>query len=78
MIRLSENGAYYIKGEIIEDTAENAAVIAGETGGMTPERGSSMTMAYGILDSHNTSGNMENLKVKFDKIISHDITYVGT
>ena len=77
MIRLSENGAYYIKGEIIEDTAENAAVIAGETGGMTPERGSSMTMAYGILDSHNTSGNMENLKVKFDKIISHDITYVG-
>ena len=34
-------------------------------------------MAYGILSSHNTSGNMENLKIKFDKLTSHDITFVG-
>ena len=35
------------------------------------------TMAYGILSAHNTSGNMENLKIKFDALTSHDITYVG-
>ena len=34
-------------------------------------------MAYKILKSHNTSDNMTNLKIKFDKLISHDITYVG-
>lgn len=35
------------------------------------------TMAYKILQSHNTSGNMEKLKIKFDKMASHDITFVG-
>lgn len=35
------------------------------------------TMAYNILKEHNTSGNMENLEIKFDKITSHDITFVG-
>jgi aconitate hydratase len=34
-------------------------------------------MAYGILEKHNTSGNMEQLQVKFDKMTSHDITFVG-
>lgn len=35
------------------------------------------TMAYGILEAHNTSGNMEKLQIKFDKLTSHDITFVG-
>jgi aconitate hydratase len=35
------------------------------------------TIAYGILKDHNTSGNMEKLQIKFDKLTSHDITYVG-
>jgi len=35
------------------------------------------TMAYRILEKHNTSGNMDELKIKFDKMASHDITYVG-
>ena len=35
------------------------------------------TIAYGILADHNTSGNMEKLKIKFDKLTSHDITFVG-
>ena len=34
-------------------------------------------MAYGILAEHNTSGNMEQLQIKFDKLTSHDITFVG-
>ena len=70
MITLSENKAYYINGEMVEDIPENA----GRTSGASGKAG---TMAYGILEAHNTSGNMENLQVKFDKIISHDITYVG-
>lgn len=74
MITLSENKAFYVNGEIIEDTAENA----GKLGGVcSSEEARKNTMAYGILNAHNTSGNMENLQVKFDKIISHDITYVG-
>ena len=39
--------------------------------------GKDKTMAYGVLASHNTSGNMETLKLKFDAMASHDITYVG-
>lgn len=34
-------------------------------------------MAYGILQEHNTSGNMDKLKIRFDKLTSHDITFVG-
>ena len=39
--------------------------------------GREKTMAYSILAAHNTSGNMEHLKIKFDAMASHDITYVG-
>src|SRR5699024_2749196 len=35
------------------------------------------TIAYRILESHNTSGNMDKLKIRFDKLTSHDITFVG-
>lgn len=41
------------------------------------EEAAKNTIAYGILDSHNTSGNMERLQIKFDKLTSHDITFVG-
>ena len=39
--------------------------------------GKNKTMAYGILTAHNTSGNDKDLKIKFDGMASHDITYVG-
>ncbi|ENR0856540.1 hydratase, partial [Shigella sonnei] len=35
------------------------------------------TIAWSILSSHNTSGNMDKLKIKFDSLASHDITFVG-
>lgn len=55
-----------------------AARIAAETGRqVTKEEAAKETIAYGILESHNTSGNMDNLKIKFDKLTSHDITFVG-
>ncbi len=39
--------------------------------------GAKKTLAYSILQKHNTSGDDKKLKIKFDKITSHDITYVG-
>lgn len=44
---------------------------------MTPQEAAKNTMAYNILAAHNTSGNMERLQIKFDKLTSHDITFVG-
>ena len=43
----------------------------------SPEEAKKNTMAYGILEAHNTSGNMDELQIKFDKLTSHDITFVG-
>ena len=79
MIKLYDNGVYLLNGtEIVEDNAEAAALLQSKTG-LTPDKKQAAkgTMAYGILESHNTSGNMEKLKIKFDKLTSHDITFVG-
>ena len=79
MIKLSEGGAYLLHGtEIVPDGAEAAAQIKSSTGReVSKEEAAKNTMAYGILQEHNTSGNMEKLKIKFDKLTSHDITFVG-
>ena len=74
MIKLFDNGAYLLHGtELVEDNAEAGAVLASKLG----SEASKNTLAYGILAKHNTSDNMENLKIKFDKMTSHDITFVG-
>lgn len=78
MIKLYETGAYLLNGkELVADDAAAAAELAGRGISTTKEEASKNTMAYGILEAHNTSGNMENLKIKFDKMTSHDITFVG-
>ena len=79
MIKLHENGVYLLNGtEIIEDNQEAAACLAAKTGKtLTAAEAATVTMAYLILKSHNTSGNMEQLQIKFDKLTSHDITFVG-
>ncbi|MBD5514807.1 MAG: hydratase [Lachnospiraceae bacterium] len=79
MIKLSEGGAYLLHGtEIVPDGAEAAAQIKSRTGReVSQEEAAKNTMVYGILQEHNTSGNMEKLKIKFDKLTSHDITFVG-
>ncbi len=79
MIRLYDNGVYLLDGtEIMEDTAEAAAAIQAKMGRpVTKEEAAGETMAYHILADHNTSGNMEHLQIKFDKLTSHDITFVG-
>ena len=79
MIQLLNSGAYLINGtEIVPDDAEALACVKAKTGVDTSkEEAAKNTIAYGILESHNTSGNMEKLKIKFDKLTSHDITFVG-
>lgn len=77
MIRLSENGAYIVNGEVLEDGADIGERL-GELGvSITKEEAKKNTLAYGILRTHNQSENMENLKLKFDCLASHDITFVG-
>ena len=79
MISLLDSGAYLLRGtEIIPDNQEAAAAIASKTGkSISKEEAKKQTIAYGILKDHNTSDNMEKLKIKFDKLTSHDITFVG-
>ena len=79
MINLMEGGAYLLGGtEIIPDSADAAAQIKNKTGKEASKaEAAKNTMAYGILQDHNTSGNMEKLRIKFDKLTSHDITFVG-
>ena len=79
MVKLYEKGIYLVNGtEIVEDGQDAAAVLASKTGNVpTKEEAARGTMAYSILEAHNTSGNMEKLKIKFDKLTSHDITFVG-
>ena len=79
MIKLYDGGAYLVNGaEIIEDNAEAGAKITQLTGDApAKEEAAKQTIAYGILESHNVSGNMEKLQIKFDKLTSHDITFVG-
>ena len=70
-MKLYEKGVYLVHGtEIVEDP-----VAAGLT--ISQEEAAKNTIAYGILKEHNTSGNMEKLQIKFDKLTSHDITFVG-
>ncbi len=79
MIELLNTGAYLVNGiDIIPDTEEGRAELKARTGAVPcPANAAKETIAYGILKDHNVSGNMENLQIKFDKLTSHDITFVG-
>ena len=66
-MNIYENGMYLV----------NGSELAAEQPGVDKEAARQGTIAYGILKSHNTSGNMDSLQIKFDKLTSHDITYVG-
>ena len=78
-MKLYENGAYLVNGrDVVINSPEAASAVNAKTGKIvTPEDAKKQTIAYGILKNHNTSGNMEKLQIKFDKLTSHDITFVG-
>ncbi len=70
-MKLYEKGVYLLDGQqIAEDPGP-----AGQ--GLSKEEAAKNTIAYGILKAHNTSGDMERLQIRFDKLTSHDITFVG-
>ena len=93
MMELTQGGVYLAGGETLVPEGKEAAAqlramgltIPAEAGeGRTPEEEKKLqnearkgTMAYRILKAHNTSGNMQELQIKFDKMVSHDITFVG-
>ena len=69
-MKLYDTGVYLLNGkEIVPETESKLSV--------SREMAAENTIAYSILKSHNTSGNMEKLQIKFDKLTSHDITFVG-
>ena len=75
MVKLYDKGVYLINGGEIAETPEE---VKGKTGqDLSAEEAAKNTMAYRILEEHNTSGNMDRLQIKFDKLTSHDITFVG-
>ena len=69
-MKLYDGGVYLVNGrEIIPEAQANLPI--------AKEEAAKNTIAYSILEAHNTSGNMEKLQIKFDKLTSHDITFVG-
>ena len=80
MVTLSNNGAYLINGtEMVETGTDSEQILKSKLGDkyISKEEAAKNTIAYGILEEHNTSGNMDKLQIKFDKLTSHDITFVG-
>ncbi len=78
-MKLYETGAYLVQGkDVVIDSPEAIAAVKSKTGkDVTKQEAAQNTIAFGILKDHNTSGNMEKLQIKFDKLTSHDITFVG-
>ena len=69
-MKLYDTGVYLLNGQKI--VPENQADFP-----VSKEEAAKSTIAYSILKAHNISGNMEKLQIKFDKLTSHDITFVG-
>ena len=76
MIKLYDKGAYLLNGsEIIDEN--DFEKVTGKIGNPNKEEAKKGTIAYGILEAHNKSDDLENLRIKFDALTSHDITFVG-
>ncbi len=77
MVKLYNGGVYLVNGSEIIPEAEivNVEVITGKT--VVKEEAKKGTIAYSILEAHNTSDGMDKLKLRFDSLTSHDITFVG-
>lgn len=77
MIKLSEKGAYIVNGEVFEDGTDIKERLESVGVNITKYEAKKNTLAYGILKAHNKSEDMGQLKLKFDCLASHDITFVG-
>ena len=77
MVKLYDGGAYLVNGTEIVPESEAAKVESLTGKKANKDEAKKGTIAYGIMEAHNTSGDMDNLKIKFDSMASHDITFVG-
>ncbi|MBO7690822.1 MAG: hydratase, partial [Clostridia bacterium] len=77
MIKLYDGGVYLVNGTEVVPEAEAAKVEALTGRAAEKETAKTGTMAYSILKAHNRADNMEHLRIKFDAMASHDITFVG-
>ena len=77
MVKLHEGGVYLVNGTELVPEKESAKVeqLTGKAADKAEAKKG--TIAYGIMKSHNTGDTMDNLKIKFDAMVSHDITFVG-
>ena len=77
MVNLYNEGAYLIKGKMLieENDIDKLKAVTGKD--IDKEEARKGSIAYNILEKHNTSGNMDKLRLKFDAMASHDITFVG-
>ena len=77
MVKLHDGGVYLVNGETLVPETEAAKVeqMTGKT--VAKEEAKKGTIAYGIMKAHNQSDNMDKLQIKFDAMVSHDITFVG-
>ena len=77
MVKLYDDGIYLVNGREIIPAAEAAKVehMTGKKADAAEAKKG--TISYSVMKSHNTSGDMDNLKIKFDSMTSHDITFVG-
>ena len=77
MVKLYNGGAYLINGNTLieENDKDKIKAVTGKE--IDKEEARKGSIAYNILKAHNTSGNMDKLRLKFDAMASHDITFVG-
>lgn len=75
MVKLYEGGAYLVNGEKLVTESAEVEQMTGKK--ISREEARKNTIAYSILESHNTSDRMDHLKIRFDSMASHDITFVG-
>ena len=77
MVNLYNGGAYLINGKTLieENDIDKLKAVTGKD--IDKEEAGKGSIAYNILEKHNTSGNMDKLRLKFDAMASHDITFVG-
>ena len=77
MVKLYEGGVYLINGTEIVPEADIQKQVTSTAKTVSKEEAQKGTIAYSILEAHNTSDDMNHLKLKFDAMASHDITFVG-
>ena len=77
MVKLHDGGVYLVNGETLVPEAEAARVEQLTGKAAVKEEAKKGTIAYGIMKAHNQSDSMDKLQIKFDAMVSHDITFVG-